>query len=40
MYKKLFINKTLQNNELKQIISLLEQKNISISFVETKQSYR
>lgn len=39
MYKKLFINKTLQNNEFKQIISLLEQKNISISFVETKTDF-
>lgn len=39
MYKKLFINKTLQNNEFKQIISLLEQKNISISFVKTKTDF-
>ena len=39
MYTKLFINKSLQNNEFKQIISLLEQKNISISLVETKTDF-
>ena len=39
MYKKLFINKTLQSNEFKQIIFFLEQKNISISFVETKTDF-